>query len=73
MPYILLIAFVTLGVIASAVSLFLARPGALIAVLCGGVGLWRPIIVLLQENQRIVDVAILGALPLIVPIDGCPF
>src|SRR5438128_4463440 len=71
MPYILLLAFLELGVIASGLSLFLEKPGALTAVLGGGVGLWWPLVGLLSPSPRVIDIAILGVLPLVVTVDGC--
>lgn len=71
MPYILLLAFLELGVIASGLSLFLEKLGALAAVLGGGVGLWWPLVGLLSPSEGPIEAAIIGVLPLIVTMDGC--
>jgi hypothetical protein len=68
LPYILLLGFLELGVVASGLSLFLEKPGALAAILGGGVGLCWPLLGL--ASLRLTEVAIIGVLPLIVTVDG---
>ncbi len=71
LPYILLLAFLELGLIASGLSLFLEKPGALAAVLGGGVALCWPLVGLMSASPRLSEIAIVGVLPLLVTVDGC--
>jgi len=71
LPYILLLAFLEVGMIASGLSLFLEKPGALAAVLGGGVALCWPLVGLLSASPRLTEIAIVGVLPLIVTVDAC--
>lgn len=71
LPYIFLLAFLVLGLIASSLSLFLEKPGALAALLGSTVGLGWPLLGLLSTSPSLVEVAIVGVLPFIVTVDGC--
>jgi len=71
LPYVFLVAFLELGLIASSLSLFLEKPGAVAAVLGGAVGLGWPLLGLLSMSPPpFVEAAFLGLLPLIVTVDG---
>jgi hypothetical protein len=75
LPYILLLAFLELGLIASGLSLFLEMFGALAAVLGAAVGLCWPIAGLLSSSTQLlstqlIEAAIVGILPLVVTVDG---
>src|SRR5215470_10409842 len=71
LPYIFLLAFMELGLIASSLSLFLEKPGAVAAVLGGVVGLsWALLGLLSMSPPPFMEAAILGLLPLIVTVDG---
>jgi hypothetical protein len=67
----LLLAFLEIGLIASGLSLFWEKLGALAAALGGFVGLCWPLGVLLFERPQLTDVAIIGVLPLVVTLDAC--
>jgi len=71
LPYVFLLAFLELGVIASSLSLFFEKPGALAAVLGGTVGLGWPLLGLLSMSPRpYLEATIIGLLPFIVAVDG---
>jgi hypothetical protein len=71
LPYVFLLAFIELGLIASSLSLFLEKPGAVAAALGGAVGLgWAILGLLSMSPPPFVEAAIVGLLPVIVTVDG---
>jgi hypothetical protein len=71
LPYVFLLAFLEVALIASSLSLFLEKLGALAVVLGGAAGLGWPLLGLISMSPPpFFEAAALGLLPLIVTVDG---
>lgn len=70
MPYALLLAFLTLVLVAPELSLFLEKPAALVALIGGTAGVAWALGGLVTDQMNGVEVALLGVPPAVVTVDA---